>query len=234
MAGILYGIGVGPGDPELLTIKAARVIASCDVIAAPGEDARKSVAYQIAVQAVPELAKKCCVGFPAPMTRDVAARKQAHQQAANLLSGYLDEGCRVGVLNLGDVTVYASFLYLYRLIRERGYEAELINGVPSFCAAAARLGMGLVEDEEQLHVLSEPEQVPEGLALPGTKVIMKMGKHLGTVSQQLREGDFEVAMVERLGMSGERIFRDAGEIDGDAGYYSLMIVKDKKTDETYE
>lgn len=227
MAGILYGIGVGPGDPELMTLKAVRLIRECSRILVPGQDFRESVAYRIAVQAVPELADKPCTGVPMPMTRDLAERERAHRAAAERIMGWLKQGERVGFLNLGDVTIYASYLYIHRLVKAQGYEAELVNGVPSFCAAAARLGMGLCENEEQLHILPQPEQIREGLRLPGTKVIMKTGKQMEQVKQWLLESGQDVAMVERCGMEGERICLTAGDIDGKAGYYSLLIAKEK-------
>ena len=223
--GALYGIGVGPGDPELLTLKAVRLIKACDVIMAPGMDCRESIAYRIAVQAVPELAGKECVGVELPMTRDQARLRKSHEAAADLVEGYLKRGKIVGFLNLGDVTIYASYLYLHRLIAARGYGTALVNGVPSFCAAAARLGMGLAEGAEELHVLPQPEQIEEGLKLPGTKVIMKMGKNIGQVKERLKESGLRTAMVENCGLPGEQVFSSASEIDEKAGYYSLLIVK---------
>ncbi|MCI8959378.1 MAG: precorrin-2 C(20)-methyltransferase [Lachnospiraceae bacterium] len=226
MAGKLYGIGVGPGDPELLTLKAVRVIRECGVILVPGEDYRQSVAYRIARQAVPELDGKLVAGVPVPMTRDQAERDAAHRQTAAYVMDLLDRGEQVGFLNLGDVTVYASCLYIHRLVAKQGYETELVSGVPSFCAAAARLGTGLAEDGQQLHILPQPEQIREGLKLPGTKVIMKMGRNMGQVKQWLKESGHQVHMVERCGMPGERLYGSADAIREDASYYSLLIVRE--------
>ena len=228
MAGKLYGIGVGPGDPELLTLKAVRLIRACDVIVVPGEDYRESVAYQIALQAVPELEEKKVMGVPVPMTRNREAREAAHRQAVRQITYWLDKGCRVGFLNLGDVTVYASYLYVHRLVTGLGYEAELANGIPSFCAAAARLGIGLAEDAQPLHILPQPDQIREGLKLPGTKVIMKMGRQIGQVKEWLEETGQEVQMVERCGMPGEQLYPCAAKIPEDASYYSLVMVKERE------
>jgi len=228
MAGVLYGIGVGPGDPELLTLKAVRLIKECDVIMAPGEDCCDSIAYQIAIQAVPEMKDKDCYGVRLPMTRDKAVLQASHERAARQVIGILEQGKRVGFLNLGDVTVYASYLYIHRLVVARGYRAELINGIPSFCAAAARLGVGLGENSDQIHILSQPEQIGEGLKLPGTKVIMKMGRNMAETKRQITEAGLTAMMVENCGMSGEQLYRTADEIDEQAGYYSLLIVKEQK------
>lgn len=224
--GTLYGIGVGPGDPELLTLKAVRTIRSCDVILAPGEDYRKSVAYRIAVQAVPELAAKTCQGVWMPMTRDREILTESHNKAVALVTALLDQGKQVGFLNLGDVTLYASYLYIHKQVKRLGYPAGLVNGVPSFCAAAARLGIGLAEGNQPLHILPHLTQVEAGLSLPGTKVIMKMGKQMAAAKQQIKEQGLDAMMVENCGMDGEWISCSVDEIREDAGYYSLVIVKE--------
>lgn len=233
-AGVLYGIGVGPGDPELMTLKAVRTIRESDVIAVPGQDYRSSIAYQIALRAVPELEKKECFSVPMPMTRDRETLRASHEAAAEKVAAYLNQGKNVGFLNLGDVTVYATYLYIHRKIREKGYQAELINSVPSFCAAAASLGVGLGENSDQIHILSQPDQIEEGLKLPGTKIIMKMGKNIGQVKEWIRQAGLEAMMVENCGMPGERLVYSTEDIREEAGYYSLLIVKEPRKAETPE
>ena len=95
MSGILYGVGVGPGDPELMTLKAVRLIRENQVIAVPGEEAEASVAYKIAVQAVPELAEKKLIPVSMPMTHDKEELRNNHQKAADQLEQYLIQGKNV-------------------------------------------------------------------------------------------------------------------------------------------
>ena len=228
MAGKLYGIGVGPGDPELLTLKAVRIIRECDKIVAPGEDYRESVAYRIAVSAVPELAEKEVCGISAPMTKDKEVLEANYGKIADMITGWLDRGLNVGILNLGDVTVYSTCMYIHRLVKRAGYPTELVNGIPSFCAAAARLDIGLAERSEQLHILPASYQIEEGLRLSGTKVLMKAGKQIGRVKTQIKELGLDAVMVENCGMENERVFQNVDEIDENAGYYSLMIVKERR------
>lgn len=227
MAGVLYGIGVGPGDPELLTLKAVKTIRECQVIATPGERCEDSAAYQIAVQAVPELAQKELCPIVMPMMKDQAALQSYYREGAARLTEQLEQGKNVGFLTLGDVTVYSTYLYLYGLVREAGYETRMINGIPSFCAAAARLNMGLAEGAGQIHVVPASYQIQEALTWPGTRILMKSGRRLAKVKEELTKSGLKAVMVERCGMEGERVFSSLEEIPEDAGYYSLMIVKDE-------
>lgn len=227
MAGILYGIGVGPGDPELMTIKAVRTIRACDLILVPGKSARDSIAYRIAVQAVPELADKEVRAVVMPMTRDTAVLKQHHEQAVNDIIGWLEEGKRIGFLNLGDIAIYSTYLYLHQQVAAAGYQTVMISGVPSFCAAAAKLNVGLGNGSEPIHILPEPGQVEEGIKLPGTKVIMKMGTQLDKVKDYLTAMGDNAGMVENCGMPGEKIYKTTAEIPAEAGYFSVVIIKEK-------
>ncbi|MCC8029257.1 MAG: precorrin-2 C(20)-methyltransferase [Lachnospiraceae bacterium] len=159
MTGVLYGVGVGPGDPELMTLKAVRLIRETEMIALPGSAARETVAYQIAVQAVPELAQKTLLPVSMPMVMNREEMKRNHRKAADLLESRLIQGQNVVYLTLGDSTIYSTFLYIQRYITERGYRTELVNGVPSFCAAAARTGISLAEWNEPLHILPAAHHV---------------------------------------------------------------------------
>ena len=173
MSGIAYGVGVGPGDPELMTQKAIRLIRENDVIAVPGQDAKVSVAYRIAAAMVPELAQKELVPVPMPMTRDKERLRKAHVEGARLIESYLNQGKNVVYLTLGDPSIYGSFSYLQRLLLSDGYPVETVPGVPSFSAAAARLNLPLVEGDEPLHVAPGAHDMGETLRLPGTCVLMK-------------------------------------------------------------
>lgn len=225
MDGILYGIGVGPGDPDLMTIKAVKTIRACDIIAVPGEDFRESVAYHIAMGAVNELKDMTVVGMPMPMTKDRRVLDENYRQTASRIERWLDEGKHVGFLTLGDVTIYSTYLYVHRMVTEDGYHTEIVNGIPSFCAAASRLNTGLVERSEELHVIPASYQVEEALKLPGTKILMKAGRQIGRVKEQLKAAKADVVMIENCGMDGEKVYRGVEEMNENAGYYSLMIVR---------
>ncbi len=229
MAGKLYGIGVGPGDPELLTLKAVRIIRESGVVAVPGTVKEESVAYKIVRQAVPELEEKETIAVPMPMTKDKALLEESHEKGAKMVAEILDSGRDVAFLTLGDPTVYATYLYIHKRVEKAGYDTEIISGITSFCAVAARLNIGLVEKAEPLHVIPASYQIEDALKLPGTKVLMKAGKKMKDVKETLKSmTDCQVMMIENCGMENEKIYRSAEEINENAGYYSLIIVKERQ------
>ena len=134
----LYGVGVGPGDPELMTLKAVRAIRECDVIAIPGSGQKINAAYTIVKKAVPEVEEKELAEIPMPMTRDSRKLEESHRAGTEQITAYLDQGKSVAFLTLGDPSVYSTYMYIHHRIVSRGYAAEMIPGIPSFCAAAAR------------------------------------------------------------------------------------------------
>lgn len=228
MRGTLFGVGIGPGDPELMTIKAVRLIQANHIIAVPGENPEESVAYKIAVQAVPELAEKELMAIPMPMTKDVEILEKSHRAGAEKIEKSLDNGENVVFLTLGDPTVYSTYLYVHQKVSEDGYPAEIVSGVTSFCAAAASLSEGLVENSEELHVIPASYQVEEALKLSGTKVLMKAGKNMAAVREYLKKSNCSAVMVENCGMETEKRYYSAEEIPETPSYYSLVIVKEKR------
>ncbi len=222
--GVVYGVGVGPGDPELLTLKAVRTIRACPVVAVPGNVATESLAYRIALSAIPELAEKELVPLPSPMVRDRAQVMDAHAKNAKTLERYLDQGKDVACLVLGDPSIYCTFGYLRQVLEADGYETVTVAGVPSFCAAAARLGSTLVEGDRPLHLtvastLSSPADLPAS----ATHVIMKAGSRMHEIKPLLEEAGLRAQTVERCGMEGEHVYPSLEAIPDDTGYLTLVI-----------
>ena len=228
MKGTLFGVGVGPGDPELMTLKAVRMIRENEVIAVPGADVRETVAYKIAVQAVPELADKELLPIYMPMTHDAEELELNHAKGAKTLESYLDQGKNIVFLTLGDPCVYSTFSYLQHRVEADGYHTELVSGITSFCAAAARLNISLSEWNEQLHIIPAVHRLDNELTESGNYILMKSGKKMKQVKEILRETGKQVSMVENCGMETEHVYRSVEEIPDDAGYYSLIIAKEHK------
>lgn len=153
MNGRFYGVGVGPGDPRLMTILAVETIRSCPVIAVPLHGSERGVAYQIARGMIDDLDAKECVGFRVPMSKDRNVLTEGYQRAAADIIEKLREGKDVACLTLGDPTIYSSYIYLHRIVQASGFHTEIISGVPSFCAVSAKLSDSLVDRDEQLHVI---------------------------------------------------------------------------------
>ena len=215
MRGTIYGVGVGPGDPELMTLKAVRLIRENRYIALPSEEPRGSLAYRIAVQAAPELAEK-----------ELAKLREAHEKGARQLMALADTGENVVFLTLGDPTVYCTFSYLQHILEAEGYPVELVSGVTSFCAAAARLNLPLAEWDEPIHVLPAAHKTGDRLELEGTYVLMKSASHMREVKDMLKASGRKVQAVLNCGMDSEKVCRNAEEIPDDAGYFSLIIAKE--------
>lgn len=228
MKGTLYGVGVGPGDPELMTLKAVRLIRENKIIAVPGADPRETVAYKIAVQAVPELAEKELLPIYMPMTHDPEELEKNHAKGAKALEAVLDREENIVFLTLGDPCVYSTFSYLQKRVEKDGYHTELVSGITSFCAAAARLNIPLSEWNEQLHVVPAVHRLDTTLNESGNYILMKSGKKMNQVKEILADSGRDVLMVENCGMENERIYRSVDEIPDDAGYYSLIIAKESK------
>lgn len=228
MKGTLYGVGVGPGDPELMTLKAVRLIRENMIIAVPGADPKETVAYKIAVQAVPELAEKELLPIYMPMTHDPEELEKNHAKGAQTLEEVLDKGKNIVFLTLGDPCVYSTFSYLQKRVEKDGYHTKLVSGITSFCAVAARLNIPLSEWNEQLHVVPAVHRLDSTLNESGNYILMKSGKKMNQVKEILAQSGRDVLMVENCGMENEHIYRSVEEIPDDAGYYSLIIAKEAK------
>lgn len=223
--GMLYGLGIGPGDPELLTVKAVKILKQADVIAVPDKGSGAQTAWNIV--------KDYIVGKPllhcaTPMIRDQKALDQAHDAIADEICGLLDQGKTVAYVTLGDPCVYSTYLYVHNRVAARSYRTEIVPGVPSFCAAAARLGVSLCEKSQRLLIVpASHKDVTDCLQTDANLVFMKAGRELDTLKQTLAAHDLldGASLVENCTMADERVYPQFADAPEGAGYFSLVLVK---------
>ena len=225
MRGMLYGVGVGPGDPELMTKKAERIIRQSAVLAVPDPGRGEKAALNI----VGELADgKELLTCEAPMVRDHAALDGAYERNADRVCAALDGGKDVAFITLGDPTVYSTYLYLHKKVVARGYDAQIIPGVPSFCAVAAKLNMALCEKSERLLIVpASHKDVSDCLDLDANLVFMKAGKEIGALKNTLEEHGLlgRASLVANCGMEGELVCPHFADLEEGSGYFSVVLVK---------
>lgn len=230
MKGTLYGVSVGPGDPGLVTLRAVEVLRACPVIAVPISGAETPVALEIARQAVPEVDGKELLRLKFPMIHDKAALGQSHDRAAAQVMEILDQGRDVAMINLGDASIYATYSSIQSRVLAAGeYQVITIPGVPSFCAVAARLNLGLTKPHLPLHIIPGGYPgVEEALNLPGTKILMKAGKEAGRLRACLggRPG-ISASLVKDCGLPGETVCRNLEELPENSGYFSTVIIREE-------
>ena len=223
--GTLYGLGVGPGDPELLTLKAVRILRQADVIAVPDKGSGEKTAFRIVQEYVEGKSILTCV---TPMVRDQALLDAAHDRIADDICTLLEEGKNVAFITLGDPTVYATYMYIHRRVLSRGYEAVLVPGVPSFCAVAARLNTSLCEQSQRLLIVpASHKDMEDCLNVDANLVFMKAGKEIGALKEKLAaHGLLEHAsLVANCGMEGEQVWEHFADMPENTGYFSVVLVK---------
>ena len=157
-------------------------------------------------------------------------QKAAHIEAARAVEEYLDAGQDVAMLNLGDVSVYATFGYLQEILEAEGCKTVMLPGVTSFCAAAARLGQSLTGGMEQPLTIAPGRCAAEVLAAPGAKVLMKSGRQLPETLAALADAGLlsRSAMVCNCGLPNEEVWPDLADYDParSAGYFATILVKE--------
>jgi precorrin-2/cobalt-factor-2 C20-methyltransferase len=223
---ILYGVSVGAGDPQLMTLKALRIIEECGTIAVPRTNGKDSLALSIAEQAA-DLGGKRIVFVDFPMSRCSAVLEKGWEKAAELLCGELENGS-VAFLTLGDISVYSTFSYIVPPIEKAGHEVRICAGVTSFCAAAAALKEPLCLGDEPMHIIPFGcEGFDEFLEAVGTKIVMKTGKNFGELKEILRKKGLShrTSVVENCGLPDERVYRSIDDINGEPGYFSVFIIR---------
>lgn len=233
MKGKLYGIGVGPGDSELMTVKAARIVGEADIIITPKTEKKEgSVALQIAKPYIQDHTEIVPVVFP--MVLDAKKQEEGWAEAKQIIVSYLEKGKKVVFLTLGDPMFYSTYMYVYRLIEGTGFDIETIPGVTAFCAIGAHLGYPIVEKEEVLAIVpatAPKEKIDAVMAVADDAVIMKVYKNFDEVQAILKKHDMadEAVMISRVGLPDETVYHGLSDVPADTkvNYLSTVLAKRK-------
>ncbi len=215
---ILYGIGVGPGDAELLTVKAVRAIEKCQVVVAPSaEEDGESIALETAKEYIKSGTEVVIKHFPMGKKDRVIKALEAYE----FIEARLREGKNVAFLTIGDPYVYSTYSHMLKHVRDCGFEVQTIPGITSFCAAASLVNRTLVVGNERLVVM--PAAKVKEITDEKYVVIMKVYKHEEEVLDILEEKGFDYVYASRVGREGETVLTDREEILKLRDYMSLII-----------
>lgn len=225
MTGKLYGVGLGPGDPELMTLRAHRLIAGASVVAYPALAGAASFARAIAADVIPSDAQE--IVMDVPMSVERAPAQAAYDKGAAEIALALDAGKDVICLCEGDPFFYGSFMYLFARL-SADYEVEVVPGVTSITTCAARAGMPLAARNERLTILPGPLPEAELRArIEGAEsvAIMKVGRHLAKIRGVIDAlGLTERAVyVERASLP-EEVVLPLADAPEKAPYFSMILL----------
>lgn len=234
MTGRLWGVGLGPGDPELVTIKAARIISMAHVVAFHSARHGRSIARSIAQPYLRKGQLEEALVYPVT-TEDTdhpggyqGAIDEFYTECAERLAAHLDAGRDVVVLAEGDPFFYGSYMHMHKRLAHR-YRTEVVPGVTSVSGAAAALGVPLVERDEVLTIMPgtlAPEVLADRLTHTDAAVIMKLGRTFGDVRQALSDAERlpEAWYAERVSTVHQRVAPLADVDPDEVPYFSLAMV----------
>lgn len=234
-AGKLYGMGIGPGDPSLITLKAKEILNRVDIIFVPkGSEDKASCARSI-VEAVAS-GKKNFVELTFPMTKNESLLNRYWGNAAKRIKGELKKGKEVAFVTIGDPLIYSTYIYLLKTLRRDfpDINVETIPGISAFNAAASRVNFSLTQGDEKLAVVpvrKDLRGIREALAEFDTVVLMKVGSKLDKLISLLKELHLlrQSVLISRVGQQGEKIIYGLADLpDKKIGYLSVILVKRAK------
>lgn len=223
-----YGIGVGVGDPEEITLKAINILKKLDVVVLP--EAKKdegSVAYEITKQYMKESIEKIFMEFP--MLKSLEDRKEARKRNAMLIQKLLEQEKNVGFLTIGDTMTYSTYVYLLEHLPEK-YLVETVPGISSFVDMASRFNFPLMIGDEDLKVISLNKKTDIDFELKHSDniVFMKVKRNFEGLKQALiQTGNIDkIIMVSNCGKENQKVYYDIKDmVEEDIPYFTTLIVK---------
>ncbi len=232
MSGRLFGVGVGPGDPELLTLKAKRILEDVDYICTPkAEKGSKSRAFEVVDDALDTPARVKELLFP--MVHDGEELERAWKEAADEMVRLLGEGNDLAFITLGDPLLYSTYNYvLDNLSRQEEIPVETVPGINSIGASAARLNLPLAKGKEKLTILPVPsgsEELEKILMVHDNVAFLKVSRNYELLVDKLEEFDLKDSsyLVSRCGQGREEVITEELDtyLNEEVPYLSVVISK---------
>lgn len=230
MSGTFYGIGVGPGDPELLTMKAINAIKSADVLIAPKTEKKDgSVALSIASPYLRDDVEIVYQVFP--MVKNFAESTEAWEANKKEILALLEAGKNVAFLTLGDPMFYSTYIYVYRLLKDEDIKIVTIPGIPAFCAIGSQAGIPIVEGNDVISIIpatAPEEKIRKALAACDNAVLMKVYKNFPEVADMLADNNMadNAVMLSRCGLPDEERIDDiVAQKDKKVNYLSTILTR---------
>ena len=235
MSGVLYGLGLGPGDPNLVTIKAAAILRHVPVIVyvTPMRNDKPTVSLARSIATPHLIGEKKEISIPIVMLSDPTSGRQIYDEVSNEISGYLESGQNVAVLCEGDPLLYGSFMYVLDRLKD-DHTVLTVPGVSSLSAAAAAANLPLVTRHQSLAIipatLSEDE-IKSRLLVSDSAAILKLGPNITKVKKVLGDlGRLQRAIyIERASMEGEKVL-PLSDAPDNAPYFSIILITNAETD----
>ena len=226
-SGKIWGIGVGPGDPDLITLKAHRILKGADVIAYPAPAGGDSLVRSIAAPHIPEGKEEFVISTPMEVARHPA--QDVYDWAADEIGKMAESGKSVAILCEGDPFFFGSFMYLFSRL-SGAHDIQVVPGVNSVAACAAELGTPLAARNDVVSAVPatlDAETLEARLQAAETAAIIKVGRHLEKVKEVLRSlGVMDTAhYIERATMENQRVLPLADLTEDKAPYFSMIIVR---------
>ena len=235
MKGKFYGVGVGPGDSELLTVKAVNAIKNADVIIAPKTEKKDgSVALTIAE---PYISNAEIVYQTFPMVKHFEESKEIFEQNTNQILNFLRAGKNVAFLTLGDPMFFSTYIYIYKLLKNSGADIETIPGIPAFLAIASHIGRAAAYGNDIITIIpatAQKEKIVDALKVSDSAVLMKVYKNFAEIVDTLDAENMaeNAVLISRYGLDDEKIFDDIrAHKDDKLNYLSTILTRRGKVED---
>ena len=235
MEGKFYGVGVGPGDSELLTVKAVNVIKNADVIIAPKTEKKDgSVALTIAE---PYISDAKIIYQTFPMIKHFEESAEIFEQNTNQILDFLHAGKNVAFLTLGDPMFFSTYIYIFNLLKKSGANIETISGIPAFLAISSHIGKAAAYGNDIITIIpatAPKEKIVDALKVSDSAVLMKVYKNFDEIVDVLDAENMidEAVLISRYGLDDEKIFYDIrAHKDDKLNYLSTILTRRGKVED---